>query len=210
MINEVGQPVLASRLRSDERKYKLTFVVFGIFLVILIINLLWVNTLVLQSKSSAASTVAISTPEPSPTPCLDCLTPTSGITAAPAIAVTTTAAKDYFIPFGSGAGQAGDWEDLSGMVASVDLGQYQAVKSILFEVSVTVPTANQIVSLRLFNKTDQHPVWNSEVMMNNAYSYLVSGPITYDTGVKLYQVQLKTQLQYAASVSQARIHIVLK
>ena len=214
MLDTVGQPILSNRLRSDERKYKLTFVVFGIFIVILIANLVWVNTLVLQSRYSAASTVIATTAAPAqvvtPRPCTDCLTPTPLATQTPSNIIASVVAKDYFIPFGSGAGQSGEWEDLAGMVASVDLGQYQGVKNILFEASVSMPTANQHVTLRLYNKTDQHPVWNSEITMNNAYSYLVSAPITYDTGVKLYQVQLKTQLQFTTSISQARMHVILK
>jgi len=210
MLNEVGQPVLASRLRNDERKYRLTFVVFGIFLAILILNLFWVNTIVLQSKYRAATTVAITPPIATPIP-TEMITPTPSTISSPITAPTTTiAAKDHFIPLGSGAGQSADWEDIVGMVASVDLGQYQVIKSVLFEASVTVPTANQYVTLRLYNKTDGHPVWNSEVTMNTASSYLISAPVIYDSGVKLYQVQLKTQLQFPVSISQARIHVILK
>jgi len=111
MLDTVGQPVILNRLRSDERKFKLTFVVFGVFIIIFILNLLWVNTIVLQSRYSGASTVAITIPTPSVTPIPTVIiTPTPSSTTAPATVVTTTAAKDYFIPFGAGAGQSDDWK----------------------------------------------------------------------------------------------------
>ena len=111
---------------------------------------------------------------------------------------------------GSGSSQAGDWTDVPGLEASVDFGKYKSIKEIRFEASISVPTANEAVWVRLFNKTDQHPVWFSEATMTGgASSYLVSSPITYDKGSKTYQVQMKTQLKYTANLTQSRIHITL-
>lgn len=117
--------------------------------------------------------------------------------------------KEYFIPFGMGSNQTSDWADISGLQANIDFGNYPNIKEIRFEVSVNVPTANQTVSVRLFNVTDKHPVWNSEITTTNNI-YAVSSPIIYDKGSKNYQVQMKTQLQHLVNLTQARLHIVLK
>jgi hypothetical protein len=47
-------------------------------------------------------------------------------------------------------------------------------------------------------------------MEGGTSAYLISNPIAYDKGSKIYQVQMKTQLQYPANLTQARIHITLQ
>jgi hypothetical protein len=146
-----------------------------------------------------------STPTSTPTPF-----PTATPTQHPVTVINENepAIKDYFIPFGTGTSQAGDWTDVPGLQANIDFGNYQNIKEVHFEVSVNVPTGNQSVSVRLFNVTDKHPVWYSEVTTNN--NYVSSPAIIYDKGAKLYQVQMKTELQFLANLTQARIHIILK
>ncbi len=119
--------------------------------------------------------------------------------------------KDYFISLGSGTSDAGDWTDVPGVSADINFGNYRSIKEIRFEVSIYVPTANETVSVRLYNMTDKHPVWNSEVTSNGGQTeILTSSPLVYDTGEKVYQVQMKTQLRYSATLVQSRIHIILK
>lgn len=116
--------------------------------------------------------------------------------------------NEYFIPLGSGVTSSGDWEDLSGIQGYVDTNNYGKMKKVVFEISLRVPTGNQTVWARLYNKTDNHPVWYSEVSMDGGTPVLLtSKPIELDSGNKLYVVQVKTQLKYNAYVDQARIHI---
>jgi len=121
---------------------------------------------------------------------------------------STAAAKEYFVPLGTGANTTNDWADVSGASAYIDTAQYPRIKKVVFEATVAVPTGNQVAYVRLFNKTDGHPVWFSEMSMNTTGpTLLTSQSITLDKGSKLYQVQMKTQLQYPANLNQSRIHI---
>jgi len=210
MIKEFRDRLILTELHRDEKEMKIAFLITGTFLIVLLTIVSYLFVLFFQSqkpipnKNQAQQTQTIS-------PTLTA-TPAPSLTTIPtrpsAIVINEPAIKDYFIPFGTGTSQAGDWTDVSGLQANIDFGNYQNIKEIHFEVSVNVPTTNQSVSIRLFNVTDKHPVWYSEVTTNN--NYVSSPTIIYDKGPKLYQVQMKTQLQSLANLTQARIHIILK
>jgi len=121
-------------------------------------------------------------------------------------------AKAYYVPFGSGKGSSADWQDVPGLQASIDSNSYGSIKSVVFEASLHIPTGNQTASVRLYNFTDSHPVWNSEVTFNgNTNSVLlVSQNVSLDSGNKLYKVQMKTQLQFEAILDQSRLHITTR
>ncbi len=149
------------------------------------------ETLVLGDTTAAAAC---------PSGCLSAINKLAG--------VSTSAAKEYFVPLGTGTNATGDWTDVAGASAYVDTAQYPKIKNVVFEATVSVPTGNQTVYVRLFNATDKHPVWFSDVSMNTTGPLLLtSSPITLDKGNKLYQVQMKTQLKFTANLSQSRIHI---
>lgn len=133
-------------------------------------------------------------------------TPTKAPTSTQTASSTT---KEYYVPFGSGSGNSLDWKDLAGLQASIDSNGYSSIKSVVFEVSLHIPTGNETASVRLYNSTDNHPVWNSEVSFNGNSSsvFMSSNPISLDSGNKLYKVQIKTQLQYPAVIDQSRVHI---
>lgn len=118
--------------------------------------------------------------------------------------------KEFFVPFGSSSSSSNDWLDVPGLQAYVDTGNFSAVKQVLFETSVHIQTGNETAKVRLYNATDQHPVWYSDVFFNTGTnpSLLVSQPITLDSGNKLYKVQMVTQLSYPATIDQARLHII--
>ena len=121
---------------------------------------------------------------------------------------SSAAAKEYFVPLGTGTGATDDWTDVVGAQAAVDTKQYRTIKTVHFEVTVQVPTGNQTVWVRLYNATDKHPVWYSEVSMNGTGpTALISQPISLDSGNKLYQVQMKTQLKYPATILQGRLRM---
>lgn len=131
-------------------------------------------------------------------------------TKAPiSVQTTSSTTKEYYVPFGSGSGNSLDWKDMAGLQASIDSNGYNSIKSVVFEVSLHVPTGNETASVRLYNSTDNHPVWNSELTFNGNSSsvFMSSSPISLDSGNKLYKVQIKTQLQYPAIVDQSRVHI---
>ena len=198
------------KIHEDERKIRVAF--FGIGALFIIVIIVGISYLTLQSAKSQKSVDIANqlTPAPfnSPAPKLT-ETPTPTPIVIVKEVIKNTSVKDQFIPFGSGSNQTSDWADVSGLQATIDFGSYGNIKDARFEVSVNIPTANQTASVRLFNVTDKHPVWQSEVTTTNSV-YTVSQPIIYDKGVKTYQVQMKTQLQFLANLNLARIHITLQ
>lgn len=124
---------------------------------------------------------------------------------------TSVGSKESVIALGSGVNQTDDWVDVSGASASIDTANYRAVKKVVFEASIAIPTGNQKAYVRLFNATDKHPVWNSELSMEGGTpKLLVSPPITLDAGNKVYQVQMKTSLKYPANLTQSRVRISMQ
>ncbi len=124
---------------------------------------------------------------------------------------SSSGAKEYYVTFGSGQSSASDWQDVTGLQVYVDSTSYSSIKSVVFEATSHIPTGNESAWVRLFNSTDQHPVWNSDISLEGGTpQFLISSPITLDSGKKLYTVQMKTQLQFQAVLDQSRIHIITK
>jgi len=158
-----------------------------------------------QQIASPLSSPAATKPTGEPTEIL--ITPTPIVQTK---YITVSNVKEYFVPFGSGQGSTGDWQNVPGLQAYIDSTNYPNIKRVVFEASVHIPTGNENASVRLFNATDQHPVWFSDVSLAGGDpQFLISQPISLDQGNKLYQVQMKTQLQYQAILDQARIHITI-
>lgn len=209
---------LYTRIRNDEKTTRTGFILIFIILGLILANVLYLNFSSLKQKTPEAVIQTTNTSsngldiekEIEPTPTLT--PPVTSQAAKPARSnpVSKTLVKDNFIPLGSGTTTAKDWTDVAGAQATIDFNQYSPINKIIFEASVNVPTGNQTVSVRLFNVTDKHPVWYSEVTANNSPAYLISSPIIYDLGAKTYQVQMKTQLGFSADLTQSRIHVISK
>jgi hypothetical protein len=119
--------------------------------------------------------------------------------------------KEFYIPLGTGMSAAADWTDVVGVEGYIDTTQYAPLKTVVFETTLRIPTGNQTAWGRLYNVTDKHPVWFSDVAIVGGGAQLVTSvPITLDSGNKLYRVQIKTQLQSPTYVDQARIHITTR
>lgn len=136
------------------------------------------------------------------------LTPKS-TTVRAAKSPSASAGKEFYISFGTGQTLNDQWEDVPGLSAYIDSTKYGKIKTTTFEASLRIPTANGRVYAQLFNNTDAHAVWFSEVSAEGDKSKLVvSSPITLDPGNKLYKVQMKTSLKYTSILDQARVHII--
>lgn len=122
-------------------------------------------------------------------------------------AVTQPTAKEFFVPLGAGSTTSSEWVDVPGAEAFVDSSRYSSIAAVYFEASLRIPTKNGRVYARLFNVTDKHPVWFSEVSTENETGTLLSAKITLDPGGKVYRVQMKTTLQYQSIMDQSRIRI---
>lgn len=121
---------------------------------------------------------------------------------------SSTTVKEFFVPFGSGSSSAGDWEDIQGVQATLDTNNFPELKSVTFETTVRIPTGNEIAYIRLYNVTDKHPLWVSEISWEGGGTKLITKTITLDSGNKAYQVQMKTSLKFQAIFDQARLHII--
>ncbi len=128
------------------------------------------------------------------------------------ISNTLSNPKDYYVPFGSGSGNSSDWQSVAGVSAYVDSTAYSNIKTVIFEVSLHIPTGNETASVRLYNATDGREITGSQLDFNgNTNSVLLSSQsINLDYGNKLYVVQIKTQLSYQTILDQARVHITTK
>lgn len=210
---------LEHRLEKDENEIKALFFVGGTVTIIILAGLIGLFFLINSNKnyisSSHVEQNSQSTIPPTIQPTLQEISPTmkkqSNIQENVRQQQAAPLAKEYFVPLGSGSSTASDWTDVPGVQANINFDQYQNIKEVRFEASVYLPYSGQIVSVRLFNKTDKHPVWYSELTSDGKdSSYLISQPVVYDNGEKQYQVQMKTQLQAQANLVQSRIHILLK
>lgn len=169
-----------------------------------------------QEKSGApfSSPQTTLTPQGCPAPCLSQIYEATASLKFPAPVAQTNVTqvgsqvKEFFVTLGSGSSRANDWEDTTGLATYIDSTKYGRIKNVAFEATVYIPNGNQGVYVRLFNATDKHPVWFSEVYHEGgAPKLLISQPITLDPGNKLYQVQMKTTLKDLANLNQARVKI---
>ncbi len=127
------------------------------------------------------------------------------------VTIPVSSAKEFFVSFGSGSNSSDDWQDVVGLKASIDSNNYSNIKSVVFEASVHIPTGNETAYIRLFNVTDKHPVWFSDVSMEGGSpQFLTSQNIILDSGSKIYQVQMKTSLKFPAILDQSRLHIITR
>lgn len=198
-----------TRLTRDEQKVRFALLGITIVLLLLLANMFYLTIQTIKKESPVLpSALPLTSPTPTPEPSIIIPTITSTVPVQAPVQ-TGSAVKEYFITLGSGSSQAGDWTDVPGLTAQIDFGSYTGIKEVHFEASVVIPTANETASVRLFNVTDKHPVWYSEITLENG-QFVSSNPVIYDTGSKLYQVQMKTSLQFMANLIQSRIHIILK
>jgi hypothetical protein len=116
--------------------------------------------------------------------------------------------REFFIPFGSGSSIASDWENVAGLESSINTANYPRITKVTFEATLRTPTGNQTAFARLYNVTDKHPVWFSDVSVDGGITKLViSTPVSLDAGNKTYQVQMKTSLGFQSFLDQSRLRI---
>lgn len=199
------------RLTRDEHKVETAIILIGVLLLILFANTAYLTYLSFtkQEKPADAQKTVVATPTtttPTPTVAVPSIVQT---TTAPAIEQSGPQVKEIFIPFGSGSTTATSWTDVPGLTAQIDFGKYTDIKEVHFEATIGIPTQNQSASVQLFNETDKHPVWYSPITLTDG-QFVSSNPIVWDTGPKVYQVQMMTSLGFLANLYSARIHIILK
>lgn len=216
-------------LETDTRSFIFSFRnILGVFFVLIFINLIVVDFLLInhiKNQTQYLQNQPISM-EYCPQACLDQILlskqndtrsvniPTIQPTdhpINPIVYVPKPNLRELFIPFGSGENSSDDWQDVPGAKAILTAENYPGHPAVTFEAQLFIPNGNQTVSARLFNATDQHPVWYSDVSLEGGTPALVtSRPVTLDPGTKTYQVQMKTTLKAPAVLRMARMHIIIK
>lgn len=120
-------------------------------------------------------------------------------------------AKEIYIPLGQGSTDSQQWVEIPGAEAVIDEGNFSGIKSIILEASLRVPTGNSRVHVKLFNVTEKHDVWFSEVWVEGLQSKREeSKPISLGLGRKLYRIMMKSTMGREVILDQARLKIVLE
>lgn len=116
--------------------------------------------------------------------------------------------KEYYISLGSGITKSNVWQDIAGAEAFIDTANHPAIKSVTFEVFLNIPTANGSVYAKLYNVTDKHDVWFSNVSSEGPVLTKKEAAITLEPGAKTYRVMGLSTLKYDANIENARIRIL--
>lgn len=124
------------------------------------------------------------------------------------VATPAPSLKETFIPMGTGSTQKNDWEDIAGSDVFINSSLFPNISKVYFEVSMHIPTKNGVMYARLYNVTDKHPVWYSDVSTDQDTSTFVTSTFKLDEGNKQYRIQAKTSLEYQSQVDTARIKII--
>lgn len=162
-------------------------------------NLLLLDMFVIKNFTTGApSVLGESSSGSCPQACVNLINKTTG----------TSTVKEFMVSLGSGSNTTDDWTDVAGVQSYIDSSQYGKIKKVTFETTVSVPTGNQKIYVRLYNVSDAHPVWYSEMWMEGTGpKLLTSEPITLGSGNKLYQVQMKSQLKFRTDLVTSRVRI---
>ncbi|MEK9146917.1 MAG: hypothetical protein AAB639_01845, partial [Patescibacteria group bacterium] len=201
-------------------------------IIVALLDLLYLNWLVLSHKSVKKETVAASptletdVASPSPTPSsAEVFDPeaqtrraTEGKPAEEAKTVETktvvtketqtivqTAQKEIFIPMGSGSTKSHDFADLTSTDVTIDTSKYANIQSVVFETSIWVEGGNGAAYAQLYNVSDKTGYIESQVSNNIGTAVVkVSGNLPLPVGQKTYRVRAKTDIvEFAAHVSNA-------
>lgn len=214
--------------------FKSVIIKIGVaILVIALVDLVYINYLVLQNfQKTASSEAQVDTSRsvetldtqsvlPSPTPTTDNSAKVAAATPSPTMiyqtqvqekTVVQTAQKEIFIPIGSGSTNSNSYANLSGVEVTIDWSKYSGIESVVFEATIRVVGANGRAYAQLVNKTDSNPLNESTISSSSGTGeFKVSGNIPISSGVKNYGVRAKTDIvEFAAHVDNARIKITLK
>ncbi len=117
-------------------------------------------------------------------------------------------AREYYIPLGSGSTTSNSWKDIPGVEAVIDTGNYPRIKSVTFEAYLNIPTANGRVYAKVFNVTDKHDVWFSELNAEGPVLVKKEASISLENGIKTYRVMGLSTLKYEANIQNARLKIL--
>ncbi len=155
------------------------------------------ETCVKNIVKSATASITLATTRPVSQTTISKQTPTS----AP------TQSREFFIAIGSGQSAGYDWSDLPNAEKTINLHQFENIKSINFEATFSVPSSTGIGYVRLFNITDSQPVIGSDLSTTSGSATFLSSQALTLEGSKLYKLQTKQSERKEVVVTQSRIKI---
>lgn len=115
--------------------------------------------------------------------------------------------KEFILPLGSGSTTSVDWKEIPGAEITIDTSNYPTINKVVFEVFLSIPTANGFTHAKLVNATDKRDVWFSEVTMETNTVTKREAVINLEEGKKTYKVMMKSTMGYEAVLHNARIII---
>ncbi|HLD01734.1 MAG TPA: hypothetical protein VJC10_02550 [Patescibacteria group bacterium] len=201
-----------SHLKFSLKEFSSLKVLLALFIVLLCLNLFVINIWILKqievSKRISVLGTKITTKTSTSSTCPGACVALINKSSAKTTVTSGSSAKEFFVSLGSGSTSSTDWTDITGVLATIDSSSYGKIKQAFFEPTIQNPNGNQKVWARLYNVTDKHPVWFSEVYSEGSATNLLTSPaITLTSGSKVYQVQMKTQLGATSNLTQSRIRI---
>lgn len=183
-------------------------------LLLFAVNLLFLDIVVFsQSKPQSPSQItveSIPTPSQADAGCSSACTVKIDEALKKSRADTTVpSVKEFYVPLGSGTSKSSDYEDILSAEAYINTENYSSIKQASVEFFLRNPTGNGRIYAKLYNVTDKHDVWFSEVYTEGGGPVVKKEvTITLDRGNKLYRVMLKSTMKYDAWLDNARIKIV--
>lgn len=173
------------------------------------------------SQNSQTESIPVIVPSPStqcPAACLDAIsqaTISSSIGAPVQFeSVLPTASpllKEYFIPLGNGSTSKNDWENLVSTETVINPAVYGSIQETYLIVSLKNTTQNGQVEARLYNATDNYPIYGSHVIMTDkSEQTITSQKFALPVNSKLFRIQLKSSLGFSVSLENARLKILAR
>jgi hypothetical protein len=114
-----------------------------------------------------------------------------------------------FIPIGIGGSSTGtDWTVINTQEIEIDTSEIPGYLAAFLTVELKVKDGNGKAFARLFNVTDNTPIYSSEVSVSNSdFTPITSGSFTLATGKKKYRLQLKSLTGYQVDVQLSKLKI---
>lgn len=114
-----------------------------------------------------------------------------------------------YIPMGlGGTSSSTDWTVINTQEIEVDPTEFPGYLGANLIVELKVKDGNGMAYARLFNVTDNTPVYSSEVSTSSGdFTPVTSGSFVFATGKKKYRLQLKSLTGYQVDVQLTKVKI---
>lgn len=189
-------------------------------IVLLAANIVYLDIVVLDAIVSKKNEVpiAVTASETCSGACVQTLSDMVNARLATSVAVPTrnnstqpalvTTPKEYYIPLGSGMTKSDIWETVPGVEATIDTSQYPKIKQVIFETYLRIPVGIGWMHVKLYNATDGHDVWGSEVKTESNISTYKNAVVSLDPGNKRYTVKAMSTIRADSYLDNIRIKII--